>query len=386
LSHGDLAGANVSVRLESTIGDEAAALSSWEAMIDWGLAAQLAELVASLPTGGGGERRGESRPAATGRLLDAASDSERLVVGYTGLEPAFALPVAEPVDRSEWIRANLSGMRAVLEPITERLGTGMGPLRVPLKAAAGLLLTAEVGVLVGFLAGRVLGQYEVVLIDPDSKPRLLFVEPNLDDAVRALDAEPEELVRWVALHEVTHAVQFAGVPWLREHLAGMVAELTEGLTISVDASKLAKLPSRDDLRGLVDAVRDGDLVGFVAGPRQRELIDRMQATMAVVEGHAEHVMDAVGAEVLPSLPRLRAAMDRRRETRSVLFRLVARLIGLDMKMRQYVIGKRFCDAVVQRGGLQALNRVWASPDALPTLAELEDPARWMARTAPPAAA
>lgn len=356
-------------------------------MIDWGLATQLAELVASLPTGGrSGDRRGAARSAATGGLLDAASDSERLVVGYTGLEPAFALPVAEPVDRSEWIRANLSGMRAVLEPITERLGTGMGPLRVPLKAAAGLLLTAEVGVLVGFLAGRVLGQYEVVLIDPDSKPRLLFVEPNLDDAVRALDAEPEELVRWVALHEVTHAVQFAGVPWLREHLAGMVAELTEGLTISVDASKLAKLPSRDDLRGLVDAVRDGDLVGFVAGPRQRELIDRMQATMAVVEGHAEHVMDAVGAEVLPSLPRLRAAMDRRRETRSVLFRLVARLIGLDMKMRQYVIGKRFCDAVVQRGGIQALNRVWASPDALPTLAELEDPTGWMARTAPPAAA
>jgi coenzyme F420 biosynthesis associated uncharacterized protein len=212
------------------------------------------------------------------------------------------------------------------------------------------------------------------------------VEPNLDDAVRTLDADREELVRWVALHEVTHALQFAGVPWLREHLAAMIRELTESLTVSIDPSRVRRLPSRDDLRGLVEAVREGNLVSFVAGEDQKLLLDRIQATMALVEGHAEHVMDAVGAQVLPSLPRLRSAMDRRRESQGVIARLVARLIGLDLKLRQYVVGKRFCDAVVERGGVEALNRAWIAPANLPSLAELDDPDAWLARTAPSVAA
>jgi coenzyme F420 biosynthesis associated uncharacterized protein len=358
-----------------------------DAMIDWGLAAQLAELVSSLPRPGGSPPRDGRPPPALGPLLlEAAGESERLVSGYTGLRPSAPLPAYEAVQRPEWIRANLSGMRGLRDPVTDKLGANLGPARVPLSAVAGLLLTAEVGVIVGFLAQRVLGQYEVVLLDPDARPRLLFVEPNLDDAVRALDADREELVRWVALHEVTHALQFAGVPWLREHLAGMISELTESLTVSVDPSRLRRLPSRGDLRGLVEAVREGNLVSFVAGPEQGRLLDRIQATMALVEGHAEHVMDAVGADVLPSLPRLRAAMNRRRESQGVVARLVARLIGLDLKLRQYVIGKRFCDAVVERGGIEALNRAWVAPENLPSLAELDDPDAWLARTAPSVAA
>lgn len=357
-------------------------------MIDWALAAQLADLVSSLPRpGGDDDARGEASSEPLGSLLrDAAAESERLVSGYTGLSPAAPLPASEAIERPEWIRANLSGMRGLLDPVTERVGAGLGPARVPLAAVAGLLLTAEVGVIVGFLAQRVLGQYDVVLLDPEARPRLLFVEPNLDDAVRALDADREELVRWVALHEVTHALQFAGVPWLREHLASLIRELTDSLTVSFDASRVRRLPSRDDLRGLVDAVREGNLVGFVAGGEQKRLIDRIQATMALIEGHAEHVMDAVGVEVLPSLPRLRAAMDRRRESQGTIARLVARLIGLDLKMRQYVVGKRFCDAVVERAGVDALHRAFASPAMLPTLAELDEPRAWLTRTAPSAAA
>ncbi len=354
-------------------------------MIDWALAAQLADFVSSLPRPGGGDahRDASSEPLAT-LLRDAAGDSERLVSGYTGLSPSAPLPASEAIERPEWIRANLRGMRGLLDPVTDRVGAGLGPARVPLTAVAGLLLTAEVGVIVGFLAQRVLGQYDVVLLDPDAKPRLLFVEPNLDDAVRALDADREELVRWVALHEVTHALQFAGVPWLRDHLAGLIRELTDSLTVSIDASRLRRLPSRDDLRGLVDAVREGNLVSFVAGGEQKRLIDRIQATMALIEGHAEHVMDAVGADVLPSLPRLRAAMDRRRESQGTIARLVARLIGLDLKLRQYVVGKRFCDAVVERAGVEALHRAFASPAMLPTLEELDEPQTWLARTAVPA--
>ena len=99
-----------------------------------------------------------------------------------------------------------------------------------------------------------------------------------------------------------------------------------------------------------DQIRDGGLVTAVAGPERKALIDRLQATMALIEGHAEHVMDAAGAPVLPNVAKLREAMDHRRKHRPPLFKLLERLLGLDMKMRQYEHGKRFCDAVVARGG------------------------------------
>jgi coenzyme F420 biosynthesis associated uncharacterized protein len=188
------------------------------------------------------------------------------------------------------------------------------------------------------------------------------------------------MLRWVALHEVTHALQFAGVPWLREHLAALLRELLGSMEVSLNASRALRVPTRDDLRSLIDAVSSGDLISLVSTPAQRELLDRMQATMAVLEGYAEHVMDAAGPELVPSLPKLRAAMDRRRASPSAPARLLQRLLGLEMKMRQYKLGKAFCDAVVERGGIEALNRVWTGPEAMPTLAELEDPPAWMRRT------
>ena len=193
--------------------------------------------------------------------------------------------------------------------------------------------------------------------------------------------DEDELLRWVALHEVTHALQFAGVPWLREHLGGLLRSLIGSLEVGLDPSRLLRLPTRR--RPARPGARRCPPEGcsrFVAGPEQLALLDRMQSTMAVLEGHAEHVMDAVGAEVLPALPRLRAAMTRRRASQSPACRVLARVLGLEMKMRQYESGKRFCDGVVELGGPAALERVWASPEALPTPAELSDPAAWMRRT------
>jgi coenzyme F420 biosynthesis associated uncharacterized protein len=346
-------------------------------MIDWSLASQIAQFVAGKP---------DTAPLGT-RLRGASEESERLVTAYTGLARDVALPAAEAVSRNEWIEANLESMKGLLDPATDRLAAGMGPLRGPLQAAAGYLLAAEIGVVVGYLSQRVLGQYEVVLLDPDAKARLLFVEPNIADASKTMSSDPDEFLRWVALHETTHAVQFGGVPWLRDHLAALVRELTESLTVSIDPAKLSRLPSGDDIRGLVEAVRRGDLVGFATTPAQRELLDRVQATMAVIEGHAEHVMDAVGKDVIPGLDGLRAAMERRRDRQPALGRLIARLIGLEMKMKQYRLGKAFCDGVVERGGIEGLNLVWRDPESLPTLAELDDPGAWLRRvSAQPAAA
>ncbi|HEX8103486.1 MAG TPA: zinc-dependent metalloprotease [Solirubrobacteraceae bacterium] len=346
-------------------------------MIDWRLAGLVAQGVASA---GPAVPAGADAPFRA--LAGPAEESARLVGAYTGLVPVAPLPVAQAVDRPGWIGFNLRGMRGVLDPVADRLGRGFGPLGAPLRAAGGGLLALEVGALSGVLAQRVMGQYEFPVLDPSVPARLLFVAPNLAHAARSLQADPDDLLRWVALHEITHALQFGGVPWLREYVADAVRGLLEEVDVRLDLGKLA---GGGDLRAAVEAARRGDLVTFMLGDEQRERLERMQAFMAVLEGYAEHVMDAVGAQVLPNLGELRAALDQRRRERSGLLRLFEKLIGFDMKMRQYVQGKAFCDGVVAREGIAALNRVWDAPERMPTPAELQDPGAWLDRTGPAAA-
>ncbi len=345
-------------------------------MIDWNLAGSIANGVAGL-----------APPPPAGAFEHVAGpteESERLVSAYTGLVASEPIPQPEPVDRETWIESNHASLRLVLDPVTERIGSGFGVLSGPMSTATGALLAAEVGAISGLLAQRVLGQYEFAILDPQAPPRLLYVAPNLAKAAGSLEAEPDQLLRWVALHEVTHALQFGGVPWLRQHIATMVGEMLSAL--NVDPRNLFKLPDGADLRSLVEKVREGDLTTLVVGPERREALDRMQAFMAVLEGYAEHVMDVVGADVIPDLPRLRLALDRRRADRSGLMRIFERLLGLELKLKQYQQGKAFCDAVVAAGGIAALNRVWEGPDRMPSLVEIDDPATWLKRTTPPALA
>jgi coenzyme F420 biosynthesis associated uncharacterized protein len=343
-------------------------------MVDWNLARRLANQVAGAP----------AEVALPGDLAGRCDDAVVRVSAYAQLVPATPIPAPEAVDRRLWLELNLAGMQATLDPVLEKaLGNtpaGTGPLRV----AGGAVIAAEVGALSGYLGRRVLGQYELQLLDPDYPPRLLFVAPNLVEAARVLDADLDELLSWVAFHEVTHAVQFSGVPWLRAHLAALLTELLGSLELNVDLSSALSLPSMDDLRGMADRLREGGLVSAVAGPERRAIVDRIQAVMALIEGHAEHVMDAVGAAVLPNLPALRTAMNRRRADRSPLVRVLERLIGLDMKLAQYETGKAFCDAVVAEGGIERLNVAWTAAQLLPSAAELKDPPQWIARTRVPA--
>jgi coenzyme F420 biosynthesis associated uncharacterized protein len=346
-------------------------------MVDWQLAGKIAEGIAALQPSGD--------PAPFQALVRPADECEALVSAHTGLMPlAGVLPVAEAIDRRTWIDANLRSIRGVLEPAAEKASRSMGALGGVVGTAAGAVLAVEAGAISGLLAGRVLGQYEFPVLDPDAPARLLFVAPNLGHAVGTLEAEPDELLRWVTLHEITHALQFGGVPWLRPHLAGMVRDLTEALDLD-PARLFGGVTGLDDLRGLLDTLREDGLAAVVLAPEQRAQMDAIQAFMAVLEGYAEHVMDAVGADVIDDLPRLRAALERRRADRTGLLRLFEKLIGMDMKLRQYEHGKRFCDGVVERAGIAGLNRVWEGPGRMPTLAELDDPAGWLARTEPAAA-
>jgi coenzyme F420 biosynthesis associated uncharacterized protein len=352
-----------------------------EGMLDRALTQRIANAVSRTTTKPGAE----PPPPLHGDLVAICTDAQLRVVTYTGLKPATPLPIPESVQRSDWIATNVESMGAILDPIGERLaGAGSsgglaGALRGPARTATSALLSAEAGALTGYLSQRVLGQFEFVIVDPQAPARLLFVAPNISASAVKLNADPLQLLTWIAFHEVTHAVQFTAVPWLREHLAGLLRELLESLELKVDPKVLLKVPAVDDVKAWAAAVREGGLVAALGGPRRRELLERVQGVMSVIEGHAEHVMDVVGAEALPSLDELRAALDRRRSERPPLLALLERLIGLDAKMRQYEDGKRFCDAVAAAAGPAGLHRVFESPAALPTIAELHDPDAWMRR-------
>jgi coenzyme F420 biosynthesis associated uncharacterized protein len=348
--------------------------------IDWDVAQWIGELVAGHPTDGA---------MPSDRVAELTEGFARRVSAYSQLPYPDRLPPLEGVDRGSWIAANLRSMRPMLEPLAARgltaslteKGRAEAPLGRAARAASGLLLGAQVGALAGVLSQRVLGQYDIALFDSAAPPRLLLVSPNLAEVARKLSVDRDHLIAWVAIHEVTHAVQFGGATWLPGHLEGLMRELTERMQVTVSLADVARALRRNGLGSLLERLRRGEVLRLTLGEGRWALVERLQAAMSLIEGHAEHVMDAVGAEVLPSLPRLREAMTRRRESRGMPWRVLERLLGIELKMRQYEVGRRFCDAVVAREGPSAHARAFSGPEALPTASELEQPALWLARTA-----
>ena len=341
-------------------------------VVDWRAAQRIGELIAGSP-GFGGVRADTVEP----RALEFAA----LVSEYAQLPVEEPLPRLELVDRAGWIAANLATMRPMLAPLTEKVAQQNGLFGGPMRLASGALLGAQVGALTGVLSQRVLGQYDVALLDPDLAPRLLLLAPNLAAAASNLRVDRDELVLWVTIHEITHAVQFAGAPWLRGHVGGLLRELIDGLQVSVIGGSPGrpKLPDQAELRDFLARARSGQLLRLTLGEDRWRLVERIQATMSLIEGHAEHTMDAVGAEVLPSLERLRAAMNRRRTQKGLPWRVLERLLGLELKMRQYEQGRRFCDVVVAEAGPGGLARAWSGPAALPSMEEIEQPRLWLSR-------
>jgi coenzyme F420 biosynthesis associated uncharacterized protein len=343
--------------------------------IDWSVAQRVGEMLAG-DTGG----RAYQSASDAGAVQPLVERFAARVSAYSGLRLPASLPPLELVDRPAWIEANIATMRPLLEPLSERLGKGTGPLAPAMRSIAQLLLGVQMGAVTGMLSQRVLGQYDIALLDPARPPRLLLLAPNIAQAARNLSLDRDEFTAWVAIHEVTHAVQFGGAPWLREHLAELLRELIEGMQVSVGLSRALRIPDMSDLRTVAQRLRGGELLRLGLGEDRWALVERMQATMSLIEGHAEHVMDAIGAEELPTLDRMRTAMDRRRRNRGWPWRILERLLGLEMKMRQYEVGRGFCDEVVAQGGPSALAVAWSSAEMLPSTSELEHPREWLERT------
>jgi coenzyme F420 biosynthesis associated uncharacterized protein len=346
-----------------------------ERLVDWNLAERLAIAL----TGSGPEWDGSAE-----ELRSESDRAAHLVRRYTGLRPKGRLPEAELVDRAEWARVNLESFQDLSARVEEHLenrvsgsnnGRAAGIQRTIVRTATG----AEVGLAVGYRSQRVIGQYDVALIGPARAPRLLFVGPNLSSARARLDVNPDLFLRWIALHETTHAVHFASVPWLREYIGGIAEELFEKAALEVKPTEILGKLARLNPRELLRSVKSGELATLLLPEDQRRLIDRLTATMTMVEGYAEHVMDAVGDQLDPGYTDLRRALDRDRDRRGVLDSIVSKVLGLEMKLAQYRRGKAFADEVVRTYGIRTLNRAWTEPEALPRPEELDSPAEWVER-------
>ena len=222
--------------------------------------AALAERLALLLAGGAGDM--SAQPDWFGARVERAAER---IVEVTGLRPAGTLPSPEWLDRGGWAAANLASTGSLLNPLLDRVGENLGMLAGPARAGVSYIASAELGALLGIVGRRVLGQYELALLDPSVPPRLLFVGPNIDAVALGMDVERDELADWVIFHEVTHAVQFGGVPWLRDHISALLRDLLGDLELKVDPGAISRMPSADDLKALAAAVRDGGLLAVV-GP------------------------------------------------------------------------------------------------------------------------
>ncbi|MBV8692912.1 MAG: zinc-dependent metalloprotease [Actinobacteria bacterium] len=310
---------------------------------------------------------------------ELTAEAEELVEAETGLRSLAGPARARVTDRAGWVRANIASFQRLLRPVTDKLGSRLaGAPIAPMRALAG----AELGTLLGWMSTRVLGQYDLLLVEdekPEEQDIVYYVGPNVLALEKRFAFPPREFRLWLALHEVTHRAQFTGIPWMRDHFRSLV----EGTLQSVDPDPKRLL---DALRRAVDELRagrnpldEGGLIALLASPEQHAVLLKVQGLMSLLEGHGDVTMDRAGAARIPSAERFsRVLRDRRNNTNGVA-RLVQKLVGLEAKLKQYEMGERFIEAVEADGGTALLEQAWRGPEWLPTLAEIREPDVWMAR-------
>jgi coenzyme F420 biosynthesis associated uncharacterized protein len=342
-------------------------------LIDWSIAVRVAATVA----GRGPQTTAALRSDVRRDFQEFTRSSDELVRDFTGLTPSAPAPDPIVLDRSGWVRANIESFQGLITPLAEKLSgsvTARGPMRRIMSAALG----AQIGVLLGYLSQKVLGQYDLVLAT-EAGGRVYFVGPNVVDVERRLNFEPRDFRFWITLHEITHRTQFTGVPWLRDRVRALIERALGGMEIDPTHVKQIIQRGKDLLLKGPGAWRSASLMSILMSDEQRALLDEMQALMCVVEGHGTFVMNRLGAKLIPTFETMRSAIESRRGAGSGPERTLQRAIGMEMKYDQYVIGEKFMNDVAERAGLDAVNKIWQSEQAMPTLDEMRTPDSWLER-------
>ncbi|MGB7050783.1 MAG: zinc-dependent metalloprotease [Acidimicrobiales bacterium] len=322
-------------------------------------------------------------------FAELTAEAEELVAAATGLRSASGPARARVTDRAGWVHANIASFQRLVgphldrldpsrvvrsHPLTERLAA---PVAVVGRAATG----AQMGLILGWLSTRVLGQYDLLLTEEsvEDQDLVYFVGPNVVALERQHHFEPREFRLWLALHEVTHRCQFTAIPWMRDYFVSLVEE---GIgSLEPDPARFAEALKRmaDEIRAGRNPLRENGALGLVATPEQLEGIQRIQALMSLLEGHGDVTMDRAGAAAIPSAARFAEVLRQRRKQVKGPARVLQQLIGLEAKLRQYEEGERFIEAVEKSGGPELLARAWRGPEWLPSLTEIRDPSAWVTR-------
>jgi coenzyme F420 biosynthesis associated uncharacterized protein len=356
------------------LGAPMAELISWETAVD------VATRVA---------RRQEPLSPYDRRLLEAefgelTAEAEELVAAETGLRSLAGPARARVADRTQWVTANVASFQRLLRPVTEKLGAHIertGAWRPMPASASRKLAGAQVGLVLGWMSTRVLGQYDQLLIEderPEDQDIVYYVGPNVVAVERRYGFPRREFRLWLALHEVTHRAQFTGVPWMREHFLALVQRTLDGIDPDPKQLVTALRRSVEEIRAGHNPLDEGGLLTLLAGPVQYAAIQEIGGLMSLLEGHGDITMDRAGADRIPNSPWFSRVLKERRRQRG-LTKLISSLIGMDAKLRQYEQGERFIEEVEGAGGRDLLAKVWEGPGWLPSWPEIRTPAEWIAR-------
>jgi coenzyme F420 biosynthesis associated uncharacterized protein len=344
--------------------------------VDWGLAERIAVRVS------GREPFAESYHYAS--LLpdfeELTAEAEDLVYQATGLRSLSGPARARVTDRAGWVRANIASFSRLLRPLTDKIGerVGDGKLVPVARRATG----AELGLLLGWMSTRVLGQYDLLIVEdenPDDQDIVYYVGPNVIALEKRFAFPPREFRLWLALHEVTHRAQFTGVPWLRPHFLSLVERSLD--SVEPDAKRFLAALRRviESSREGRSPLEDGGLVALLATPEQGALLQQIGGMMSLLEGHGDVTMDRAGAGRIPSAERFSRVLRQRRQQGNPMAKMLQRLLGFEAKLNQYEQGEKFIAAVEAQGGPELLNRAFAGPELLPSLVEIRDPQLWISR-------
>ena len=343
--------------------------------IDWDLARQVAV------------RTARREPYAAPRWRDGLAEdfadctqrAEGLVAEFTGLRSLSGSARGRVTDRVGWIDANLASFQRLLRPLAAKLGTPSDGKLAPItRRAAG----AELGIMLGWMSKRVLGQYDLLIIEderPEDQDIVYYVAPNVLSLENKYAFDPAQFRLWLALHEVTHRAQFTGVDWMRPHFIGLVESVLD--SVDPDPKRIAAAVRRvvEARRRGEDPLAAGGLMALFASEAQIETLEELAGLMSLLEGHGDVTMDRAGKGLIPSAPRFGRVMRRRRESVRGFAKVFQRLIGLDAKIKQYAEGEHFISAVEAAGGTALLDRVWEGAENVPDIAEIRNPHDWVSR-------
>lgn len=311
---------------------------------------------------------------------ELTAEAEELVAVETGLRSQMGDARARVADRPAWIRANIASFQRLLRPLTQKMEekeASSGTRRL-----TGRLGALEVGVVLGWMSTRVLGQYDLLIIEDekaDEQDIVYYVGPNVLSLERKHGFPPREFRLWLALHEVTHRAQFTGIPWLREHFLSLVDQTLDA--VDPDPKRLVEAARNilDARRRGEDPLAEGGLPMLLASEEQQEVLGQVMGMMSLLEGHGDVTMDRAGADRVPGAERFGRVLRERRNSARGINKLFQKIIGLDAKLSQYAAGENFIEAVEAEGGTELVDYAWRGPESLPSMTEIRDPEVWIRR-------